>query len=60
MLLEDLGRRPDALEAYKAALRADPSLTDAHYNVALLYEKLKRPRDALRHMAQYRRLNRGV
>jgi tetratricopeptide (TPR) repeat protein len=56
VLLEDLERRPEALESYKAALRADPSLIDAHYNAALLYEKLGRPRDALRHMAQYRRL----
>jgi Tfp pilus assembly protein PilF len=46
------------LETYKAALRVDPSLTDAHYNLALLYEKLRRPKDALRHMAQYRRLSR--
>jgi tetratricopeptide (TPR) repeat protein len=60
VLLEDLDRRADALEAYKAALRADPALVDAHYNVALLYEKLKRPREALRHMAQYRRLNRDA
>jgi hypothetical protein len=34
-------------------------MADGHYNVALLYEQLGKPRDALRHMAQYRRLVRG-
>ena len=37
-------------------LRGNPALADCHYNLALLYEELKRPKDAIRHMAQYRRL----
>ena len=56
VLLEDMNRRTAAAEAYVAALREDPSLEDAHYNLALLYRKLGRPRDAIRHLAQYRRL----
>lgn len=56
VLLEDLHRKAEAVEAYEAALRLDPSLADGHYNVALLYEALGQPRDAIRHMAQYRRL----
>jgi hypothetical protein len=34
-------------------------MADCHYNLALLCEALKRPQDALRHMAQYRRLVAG-
>jgi len=40
------------------ALRADPDFADCHYNLALLYEELDRPKKAICHMAQYRRLAR--
>jgi len=56
VLLEDLDRRTDAIAAYEAALRIDPTFADSHYNLALLYESAGKPRDALRHMARYRRL----
>jgi tetratricopeptide (TPR) repeat protein len=56
VLLDDIGRRAEAMQAYEAALSSDPSLADCHYNVALLYEDFKKPKDAIRHMAQYRRL----
>ncbi len=56
VLLDDMGRKFEAMQAYEAALRADPGMADCHYNVALLYEELKKPKDAIRHMAQYRRL----
>ena len=56
VLLDDLGRKPEAREAYEMALRDDPELADCHYNLSLVYEALARPQDALRHMAQYRRL----
>jgi len=56
VLLEDLERKSDALGAYERALSADPGFADCHYNIALLYEALGKPRDAIRHMAQYRRL----
>jgi len=56
VLLEDMNRRAAAVEAYTAALREDDSLADAHYNLALLYKQLGRPRDAIRHLALYRRL----
>lgn len=56
VLLEDMGRIPAAVEAYEAALRSDPALADGHYNLALLFEKLRKPREAIRHMSHYRRL----
>ena len=56
VVLGDLGRKDDAIVAYEASIRGDPSFADAHYNLALVYESLARPQDAIRHMAQYRRL----
>ena len=58
VLLEDLQRKAEAMEAYAAALREDPDLADGHYNLALLYEESGRARDAIRHMARYRKLTR--
>jgi tetratricopeptide (TPR) repeat protein len=54
--LEETGRKLEALEAYKAALREDPRMADCCYNLGLLCEELGRPREAIRYMAQYRRL----
>jgi tetratricopeptide (TPR) repeat protein len=47
------------MEVYEMALRANPALADCHYNLALLCEELNRPKEAIRHMAQYRRLMAG-
>jgi tetratricopeptide (TPR) repeat protein len=51
-----MDRVPEAVRGYEAALRSDPRMADGHYNLALLYEKLGKPREALRNMSQYRRL----
>jgi predicted Zn-dependent protease len=59
VLLEDMGRKEDAMDAYREALHRDPGFADCHYNLALLCELCNKPRDAIRHMAQYRRLTRG-
>ena len=56
VLLEDMDRRSEAMQAYEAALRADPRFADCHYNLALLCRGLGKPREAIRHMAEYRRL----
>jgi tetratricopeptide (TPR) repeat protein len=56
VLLVDMQRKKDAVEVYEAALRANPGFADCHYNLALLCEELEMPRQAIRHMAQYRRL----
>ncbi|MGQ0522363.1 MAG: tetratricopeptide repeat protein [Betaproteobacteria bacterium] len=56
VLLDDMARKSEAMEAYRAALRSDPRFSDCHYNLALLCQELGKPRDAIRHMAQYRKL----
>ena len=56
VLLEDMGRKSAAMDAYERALLRDPRLADCHYNLALLCKALGRPKQALRHMAQYRKL----
>jgi tetratricopeptide (TPR) repeat protein len=56
VLLDEQDRLPDAVAAYEAALTSDPGLADGHYNLALLYERLKKPKEAIRHMARYRSL----
>ena len=55
VLLDDLNRRTAAIEAYSAALRLDPEMADAHYNIALLYQKVGKAQEALRHLAEYKR-----
>lgn len=59
VLLHDMGRKAEALDAYQKAAKRDPDFADCHYNLALLYEEMDRPKDAIRHMSQYRRLVKG-
>jgi len=54
VLLDDMQRTVEAVVAYEGALAGDPGFADCHYNLALAYEKLARPKEALRHMARYR------
>lgn len=56
VLLDDMGRFGDAIAAYEGALKLDPSMADCHYNLALLYEKRRQPREAIRHMSRYKTL----
>ena len=56
VLLTDRDHKPEALQAYEQALRKNPRMADCHYNMALLCEALKKPKQAIRHMAQYRKL----
>jgi tetratricopeptide (TPR) repeat protein len=56
VLLEDMDRVNEAAQTYEEALRDDPGMADCHYNLARLYEALGRDRQAIRHLAQYRRL----
>jgi tetratricopeptide (TPR) repeat protein len=56
VLLEDLGREPEAIVAYREALALDPQFADAHFNLARLYERAKDPKASLRHLLAYRRM----
>ena len=56
VLLEDTECPGEAAGCYERAVRLDPDLADAHYNLALLYERAGRARDAVKHLAIYRRL----
>ena len=56
--LEDQGLLEEALLAYARALEADRQLADAHYNASRLLERIGKREDALKHLAEYRRLSR--
>ncbi|HTN49934.1 MAG TPA: tetratricopeptide repeat protein [Burkholderiaceae bacterium] len=56
VLLEDSGRGADALAAYEAVLQTNPRHADALHNAGLLADELGRAQEAIRYMAQYRRL----
>jgi tetratricopeptide (TPR) repeat protein len=58
VLLEDLRRISEAMDAYRAAIEIDPAFADAHYNLALLCRRAGREQEAIRHMSEYRRLTR--
>ena len=54
--LEDLEKVGEAIEAYERALRFEPDTASAHYNLSRLYEKTGLTKEALRHLADYKRL----
>jgi tetratricopeptide (TPR) repeat protein len=56
-VLDETGRVPEAIKAYTTALILAPTYADAHYNLALAYEKMKQPRNALKHWKAYVRLD---
>lgn len=56
VLFDDLGRDADAIAAYRKALAHEPALADAHFNLALIYERGGETQAAFRHLLAYRRL----
>jgi tetratricopeptide (TPR) repeat protein len=56
-VLDETGRVQEAIQTYKTALQLAPTYADAHYNLALAYEKIRRPRQALQHWRSYVRLD---
>jgi tetratricopeptide (TPR) repeat protein len=56
ILMEDLRRDLDAIEAYREAILHDPGLADAHFNLSFVYERSGDARAAFRHLLAYRRL----
>jgi tetratricopeptide (TPR) repeat protein len=59
VLLEESGRADEAIGTYERALRADPQLAEAHYNLARLFEERGDQTSAIRHFNGYRRLVRS-
>jgi tetratricopeptide (TPR) repeat protein len=56
-VLDELQRLPEAVEAYCTAIRLVPKYADAHYNLALAWERLNERRRALRHWKIYLKLD---
>lgn len=56
-VLDELQRLPEAIDAYCTAIRLVPQYGDAHYNVALAYERSGDRRAALRHWTTYIKLD---
>jgi len=56
--LDHLERLEQAAASYERSLELDPTLADAHYNLAQLHEQAGDERGALRHYNAYRRLER--
>ena len=56
-VLDEVGRLEESVVAYQRALALAPRYADAHYNLALAYERLDRPRAALRHWNAYARID---
>ena len=51
--LDELQRLDEAVEAYRTAIRLVPKYADAHYNLALAYERVGEHRRALPHWMTY-------
>jgi len=56
-VLDETGRVLEAVQTYKTALQLAPTYADAHYNLALAFEKLHEPRKALKHWQAYIKLD---
>jgi tetratricopeptide (TPR) repeat protein len=57
-VLDELERPDESIDAYHKAISLAPSYADAHYNLALAYERKGELRAALRHWQAYIRLDR--
>ena len=56
-VLDEVGRLDESVDAYHKAIALAPRYADAHYNLALAYERLNRPRAALRHWRAYAKID---
>jgi tetratricopeptide (TPR) repeat protein len=56
ILLEDLRRDLEAIDAYREAILHDPGMADAHFNMSVLHERLGNAQPAFRHLLAYYRL----
>lgn len=51
-----LGRHEEEVNAYEEALRLNPKYAQAHYNLSMAYDHLKKGNKAIRHMERAREL----
>ena len=58
VVLEDRGNAGSAIECYKLSIDTDPTIAEAHYNLARLYVKQSDETQAIRHYARYKSLMR--
>jgi tetratricopeptide (TPR) repeat protein len=58
-VLDELQRPDESITAYRKAIALAPGYADAHYNLALAYERKGEARAALRHWQAYARLDKS-
>jgi tetratricopeptide (TPR) repeat protein len=58
-VLDELDRPDESIDAYRQAIALVPRYADAHYNLALAYERKGELRLALRHWEAYVKLDRS-
>lgn len=56
-VLDELERLDESIAAYRKAVDLSPRYADAHYNLALAYERVSRPRAALKHWQSYLKID---
>ena len=56
-VLDELERLDESIAAYLKAVTLSPAYADAHYNLALAYERCGQQRPALRHWRAYVKLD---
>ncbi|MGB8844693.1 MAG: tetratricopeptide repeat protein, partial [Terracidiphilus sp.] len=56
-VLDELERLDESIAAYRKAVTLSPAYADAHYNLALAYERSGQQRPALRHWRAYVKLD---
>jgi tetratricopeptide (TPR) repeat protein len=56
VLLEDQGQDQDAMNYYREAIVHDPGMTDAHFNLSILLERVGETQAAYRHLLAHHRL----
>ena len=56
-VLDETGRVDDAIDRVSTAIQLAPTYADAHYNLALAYERMREPRLALQHWKVYLKLD---
>lgn len=57
VISQDSGNDSEAINYYEAALSVDRELAEAHYNLATIFDRSGDARSAIRHINEFRKLN---